>query len=373
MTSLNNSIKFLLDIKDPNIIFSDFYLAKDQLTKILVAKLLSSLKQCPNCHSSLAPYGGYISTLSYPSYDASRPIKIKLYKQRMICNNCQHTFQATSSLVNKHCFIANPSKQKIIQELTTDRSMKDIAKANNVSDHTVLRELTKFKHQPQMCDYEYLSKHLGVDEFRGVKGELHFICIDGDSHRIIKILESRRKKDIKNYFMKFPLLVRRQVKTITMDLNAYYQDLARVLFPNAQIIIDRFHLVQMLNRSFNQLRVQTMKQYEHSDSHYKLLKYYWKFYLKPVADLKGDKLKYYHHLKRMSNQAFIVDEGLDCSSKLRNTYNFLQGFSKALRTKNVGRMLELLDCQEDLGTQMKITFKSFKCRFHLPTHVSSTF
>ena len=49
------------------------------------------------------------------------------------------------------------------------------------------------------------------------------------------------------------------VKTVTMDLNCYYPLVARELFPNAQIVIDRFHMVQMLTRSFNSLRVQIMK------------------------------------------------------------------------------------------------------------------
>ncbi|MBI0111086.1 transposase [Lactobacillus sp. W8093] len=33
----------------------------------------------------------------------------------------------------------------------------------------------------------------------------------------------------------------------------------RIRFPNAEIVIDRFHIVQMHTRSFNSLRVQGMK------------------------------------------------------------------------------------------------------------------
>ena len=75
------------------------------------------------------------------------------------------------------------------------------------------------------------------------------------------------------------------VKTVTMDLNYYYPIVARELFPNAQIVIDRFHMVQMLTRSFNSLRVQTMKQFKKQSREYKLLKSTWKLYL-----MKYDKL-----------------------------------------------------------------------------------
>ena len=43
--------------------------------------------------------------------------------------------------------------------------------------------------------------------------------------------------------------------------------------------IDRFHMVQMLTRSFNIFRVQIMKQFNKSSREYKLLKSSWKLYL----------------------------------------------------------------------------------------------
>lgn len=75
------------------------------------------------------------------------------------------------------------------------------------------------------------------------------------------------------------------IKTINMDLNCYYPLVARELFPNAQIVIDRFHMVQMLTRSFNSLRVHTMKQFKKQSREYKLLKSTWKLNL-----MKYDKL-----------------------------------------------------------------------------------
>ena len=71
-----------------------------------------------------------------------------------------------------------------------------------------------------------------------------------------------------------------------MDLNYYYDIMAKELFPNAQVILDRFHIVQMLNRSFNSCRIQEMKQHKKGSWEYNLLKYYWKLYLKPFDDLE---------------------------------------------------------------------------------------
>src|SRR5699024_11921406 len=78
------------------------------------------------------------------------------------------------------------------------------------------------------------------------------------------------------YFKRFPITVRNKVKTVTMDLNYYYDIMAKELFPNAQVILDRFHIVQMLNRSFNSCRIQEMKKHKKGSWEYNLLKYYWK-------------------------------------------------------------------------------------------------
>lgn len=71
-------------------------------------------------------------------------------------------------------------------------------------------------------NYDDLPEHLAFDEFRGVGRQLHFIAIDGVSHKIVKILPTRFKHSIIKYFEHFPLALRKRVKTVTMDLNYYY-------------------------------------------------------------------------------------------------------------------------------------------------------
>ena len=55
-----------------------------------------------------------------------------------------------------------------------------------------------------------------------------------------------------------------------------YYDLARQLFPNAKIVLDRFHIVQHLSRAMSRVRVQIMNQFERKSHEYKAIKRYWK-------------------------------------------------------------------------------------------------
>ena len=157
---------------------------------------------------------------------------------------------AQSSLVNKYCHISNASKRKVLAALTEDRSMTSIAREHNLSVNTVQRVLESCSSR-FYDDFDYPPEHLAFDEFKGVGKKLHFICLDGDSHQVVQILRTRFKPETLRYFS--PL---RLEQTVSMDLNCYYPIVAKELFPNAQIVIDRFHMVQMLTRSFNSLRVQ---------------------------------------------------------------------------------------------------------------------
>ena len=79
---------------------------------------------------------------------------------------------------------------------------------------------------------------------------------------LITILDNRCQTTIRNYFLKYPLKVRQQVQFITMDMSGVYIPLARKLFPNAKIVLDRFHIIQHLGRAFLKTRIAIMNQFD---------------------------------------------------------------------------------------------------------------
>ena len=61
-----------------------------------------------------------------------------------------------------------------------------------------------------------------------------------------------------------------------MDMFSPYYQLAKQLFPNAKIVLDRFHIVQHLSRDMNRVRIQIMNQFDRKSQEYRALKRYWK-------------------------------------------------------------------------------------------------
>ena len=67
-----------------------------------------------------------------------------------------------------------------------------------------------------------------------------------------------------------------------MDMYSPYIDLIEKWFPNAKIIIDLFHIVQLITKSLNKARINVMN--ENKDDRNKF-KRYWRFILKSRFDL----------------------------------------------------------------------------------------
>ena len=53
------------------------------------------------------------------------------------------------------------------------------------------------------------------------------------------------------HFYRYSLKLRQSAKTVTIDMYTPYMSLIKELFPKAKIILDRFHIVQSLNRALN--------------------------------------------------------------------------------------------------------------------------
>ncbi|NAS34404.1 ISL3 family transposase [Lactobacillus helveticus] len=360
MSSFNNCTKFDLDIKEKNIVFKDYFYKMVQMKKHKIYEAELIQPACPFCGSlDLLHNGHLITNIRYPTANASLPVIIRLAKQRVKCRDCDHWSMAQSELVNKYCSISNASKLKVLSALTEDRSMTSIASENNVSINTVQRVLGNCSHR-FIDSYEYLPAHLAFDEFKGVDRQLHFICLDGDNHQVVQILRTRYKKTLLKYFGRFSPQARANVKTVTMDLNFYYQDIVRACFPNAQIVIDRFHMIQMLTRSFNSLRVQVMKTFDKRSRQYQLLKSPWKLYLKKFDELEKVHPRYNWHYKGCLTQAQVVMEGIGANTTLENSYNLMQSFIKAIEDGDTQKIESLIASKDSIGALMHKTLLTFK-------------
>ena len=85
------------------------------------------------------------------------------------------------------------------------------------------------------------------------------ILIDSVNHRILDVMKDRGAGQLRAYFNQYSTAARAAVKTITVDLFTPYRAMIKDLFPNANIVADRFHVVTQAYRELNKVRISVMK------------------------------------------------------------------------------------------------------------------
>lgn len=279
---------------------------------------------------------------------------LHLKKQRYLCKECGKIILPENTFVEKGCFISNVVKARVLQCLQKLISTKDISEFNNIS-HSTVNNIIRTLENNYKTNFNYLPEVLCVDEFYFKKGQMAFICIDGKEGEIINILESRKNYQIKQFFEAYSLDVRKKVKYFVCDMCKPYIKLAKKLFPNAKIITDRFHIINHALRTFNITRVQIMNKKNKNSTEYKMLKKFWKIFLKYNFELERSKTQYVRNTKKYMTSVEILEKMLSSDDELATSYECLQDLILAFSLKDGDKFyLEVNKWHE--------YFKNIKCK-----------
>lgn len=226
------------------------------------------------------------------------------------------------------------------------QSITLIAQDTSVSVSTVQRFINHYS-STLTKRYNWLPKNLSFDEFKYAKGRMAFQYIDAETGSILDILSSRLSYQIKNHFIaRYSYAERCKVETITIDMNAGYEKLVKELFPNAKIIIDRFHLVQLISRSMNKLRIQVMNGFRRNDGEdmkkYRRIKKHWKLLLKNETNLTYTNYNYFS-LFGQTTDASVVDTLLKYHEQLKVNYELYQSLVNTMKEKDFGKLKTILE------------------------------
>lgn len=118
-------------------------------------------------------------------------------------------------------------------------------------------------------------EHLSIDEKSFKKGHQYVTVLSHPASGCILEVEKDRTKDACKTLVEKSLTQnqRNNIQTVSMDMWKAFISTSKEVFPNAQIVHDRFHLVKYLNEAIDKVRRREVKQHQElKDSRYALLK-----------------------------------------------------------------------------------------------------
>lgn len=111
-------------------------------------------------------------------------------------------------------------------------------------------------------------RRVGLDEKSMKRGHQYIsVLTDSDRSKVLDVVEHRTEEAAKTLLNTVLTEAQREkVECVTMDMWQAYENAAREVLPNADIVFDRFHVSQHLNKAVDQTRREEMKQLNKKDA-----------------------------------------------------------------------------------------------------------
>ena len=362
--SITNSILKLLNMKDSNLIFNENFIderkIKGKRCLIFSGYLKNNFEFCPLCgcinentiikkgtRKSLIKINKHAELISY----------LDLTKQRYKCKNCNKKFYATTTEVDYRCHISKQVKHAILNLAKETISKSLIAKLNNVSDNTVQSVFDTIFYNDTVYK-DFLPNAICIDEFTFKKKTYAFNICNAKNGKTIDLVLDRTTNNLDKYFSHYTEKARKKVKFVVMDMYSPYIDLIKKWFPNAEIIIDLFHIVQLLTKSLNKTRINVMNENKNDKNKFKN---YWRLILKSRFDLDTGSWKKFRCFKNIMTEVDVVDYLLSKDKFFENSYDLYQDILYHLQHRDYDGFKQVINKEyKDISKQIQTTLSTLK-------------
>ena len=183
----------------------------------------------------------------------SKPVKVLFPVQRLQCHECGELRQAKIPFADPYQRYTR-SFQRYVLELCRRMTMLDVAKHLQVSWDTVKtiqkRDLEKKFRKPKL---KHL-KQIAIDEIAVAKGHKYVtLVLDMRSGAVVFVGEGKGADALEPFWKRLKSS-RAKIQAVAMDMAPGYIKAVSTHLPQARIVFDRFHVMNLYNQYLTNLR-----------------------------------------------------------------------------------------------------------------------
>ena len=298
-------------------------------------------EKCPICKNECNAVNQYYERTLRDLNISHREVYLCIKIRQFHCKNCRKYF--SESLTFAEANKSHTHRQTDFMFLVgSKQSYAESAIILNTNPKTVERIILEMCKKKAQVSTRYANvKRLGIDEQSHRKGKKHYICVltDLDTGIIVDILESRKKEVLTAHFELLGKGFCQQITDVSCDCWQAYLTVAQTFFPQANIILDRFHVIKLLNHCLDNFRKE-LRTTDQKNESYKKLK--WILY------------KQYHTLS--DQQLDDLHIAFEQSPALKELYFLREKFNHILDNQvEVQRAIEGMDKWVNEVENKKIT------------------
>lgn len=229
---------------------------------------------CPTCHQPVTNVNQYYKRTLRDLNMGIRHVYLVVKIRQMHCQHCQRYFSESLDFADLAKAYTHRQANYMFM-LARKQSYTEVAALVDTSPKTVERVVLARCAQVIDLPTRYARvRRLGIDEHSHRKGKKDFICIltDLDRGTLLDVLPNRKKETLIAHFKALGESFCQQITDVSCDYWDAYITTAQLCFPQATLVLDRFHVVKWLNESVDMFRKQLRKS-DQDNPCYKALKW----------------------------------------------------------------------------------------------------
>jgi transposase len=215
----------------------------------ITAEAVAPSKSCPHCHSdNLVGFGRREQMVRDLPIHGKR-VGLYIDTRRYRCRSCTKTFYEALPEVDE--------KRLMTQRLTAwmgkqaiKRTFASIAEEVGCTEFTVRAVFNDYVNELEKTIRFETPKWMGIDEIHLIKPR--GVIANIANNTIVELLPNRNKETVVRYL--HHLEGKERIQYVAMDMWAPYRDACQAVIPDANIVIDKFHVVKMANEAMEKVR-----------------------------------------------------------------------------------------------------------------------
>ncbi len=219
---------------------------------------------------------------------SGRRVILHLTSRQFICDECDRTFYEKFGFVDSYERMSL-RYEKFIYNRCIGVDLTYVSLQEDLSWHRVDRIFKKWGVKAiKEADLFSGVRAIGIDEIALKKGHKDFVCVfvNLETGEVLDLLEDRSKVNVIAYFKALGIAFREKIEVFSSDMWEGYINAAKELFPNARIVVDRFHFFAHLQKALDNCRKALRRLFADREE---LKNIKWLF-LKNKADLHEEQL-----------------------------------------------------------------------------------
>lgn len=205
---------------------------------------------CPVCGSSDIIRHGIRKRAVRDLPEHMKNVGLLISMQKYRCNECNTVFTDKLLSIDSNARMTIRMRD-YIRSQSLRRPFLSIADELSITDTTVRRIFKSYVSELDKSRKLKAPSVLGIDENHLLR-KYRAVFTDVENRLLIEILPNRSKDSVIKFIRSLPDY--QSIRVVTCDMWAPYRDAAHEVIPNADVVVDKFHVIKMLNDALEKIR-----------------------------------------------------------------------------------------------------------------------